>query len=99
MEVSIMKTFFLQLLCFWLSVSAYAQVECALTHVSREERMKLPYYGNNDTLYRILENLKTPANVSHQRMSGAGYQVPVKFYVHRRTDGTGQASDIENGAS
>jgi hypothetical protein len=98
MEVSIMKTFFLQLLCFWLSVSAYAQVECTLTPVSREERMKLPYYGNNDTLYRILENLKTPANVSHQRMSEAGYQIPVRFYVHRRTDGTGQASVIENGA-
>lgn len=50
----------------------------------------LPWFGNNQYLFNLLDSINYPSGANRIiGPSSVRYHVPIKFWVYRRTDGTG----------
>jgi hypothetical protein len=92
------KIFFTALFCI-LATSIFSQI----TYIDDDapdrdttELESLPWFGNNQYLENFLDSIGYPS--ASNRIVGLDrvrYRVPIKFWVYRRTNGTGGAT-MEN---
>ena len=61
------------------------------------EAETLPWFGNNQYLYNLLDSIGYNNSVGNRIITPdiAKYKVPIKFWVYRRSNGTGGPS-IQN---
>lgn len=76
------------------------QLECATAQRDTAEFFTQPWIGNNQYLSHLLSGLGYPLNAPNVRVEQGNqvrYKIPVKFWVYRNTDGTGDVdlTDIQ----
>jgi len=76
------------------------QLECATVEADTADFFAQPWVGNNQYLSHLLSGLGYPVNAPNVRVEQGNqvrYKIPVKFWVYRNSDGTGDVdlTDIQ----
>ena len=101
-----MKKVILIAILFVISIKSIAQnnlISCGTEPIDSTTFYNQPWIGNNQYLENFLDSLGYPLSTSTtvnsiESLIRVKYRVPIKFWVHRRTNGTGGAtlSEIKN---
>ncbi len=89
-----MKTKLLLILFLSLYTATFAQFkddeECVSKELSDRELQKLPWYGNNEFLYKYLAE----KGYYNETKNNILYRVPIKFWIYRKKNKTGGVNEL-----
>jgi hypothetical protein len=90
------RILFFLIVTIFLQIPANAQKYddmCGTVELSQKKIEKLPWYGNNQYLYNLLDSSGYfDKRFSHEKVL---YRIPVTFWVYRNNDGTGGPPESE----